>query len=158
MATESELATLKVIRTRLLTFTPSGGSSGAALLGTGPGAASDGKLHIDQAPDNVTFPYGVMRFVDWTPEGEDGGYAHRGQLECQLFHRPRGEASAIKTIADQFERALRKWVYTTSGIIVIQSVTRGSITYEAPADRELVQERLLASLYAHPQYLTQDSA
>lgn len=159
MATDSQLATLEAIRDRLLTYTPSGGSSGAALLGALDGAGSDGKLYIDQAPDHATLPYGVLRILDWRGQGDDGGYARRVQVELQLTHAPRRNAGALKAIADQCERALRGWSDVSAGVIVAQpDISRGTAFYEAPADREQVLERLVIPLYVHPQYLTQDSA
>lgn len=156
MATSSQLATLQAIRLHLLTW-----NSGviAAALGAFAGAGSAGKLYVDQAPDTVTYPYGVMRAVDWRAEGDDGSYARRLQLELHLVHRPRGNASAIKAIADNAERALRAWRDLTSGAIVAQQgITRATVFYGEPADREVVLERLLIPLYVHATYLTQDGA
>ena len=159
MSTASQTATLQAVRTRLLAYTPPGGSSGTTLLGTRAGAAADGKLYIDQAPDDVTDPYGVLRIADWRSEGDDGGFARRLEIELQLRTRPRSAAAALKLIADQFERALRSWADTTAGVIVSrQGLTRSTVFFEAPADREVVLERLLIPMYVHAQYLTQDSA
>ena len=159
MSTGSQLAVLQAVRTRLLTYTPSGGSSGAVLLGALAGAGSDGKLYLDQAPDDVTEPYGVLRVLDWRSEGDDGGFARRLELELQLRTRPRSAATALHALADQCERALRAWRDVSSGALVArQGLTRATVFFEAPADREVVLERLLVPMYAHAQYLTQDSA
>jgi len=156
MATTSQLATLQAIRERLLTFD---GGALDTLLGAGTGAASDGRLYIDQAPDSAVYPYGVLRILDWREQGDDGGFARRVQVEVQLITRPRSQAAALKEAADLCERAMRAWVDVTAGPIVAQrGMTRATVLYEAPADREVVMERLLIPLYVHPQYHTQDSA
>lgn len=156
MATTSQLATLQAIRTRLLSFS---GGVVATALGTLSGAGSDGKLYIDQAPDNVTVPYGVLRIADWRSEGDDGQFARRVEVELQLLTRPRTNASALKGIADHCERAMRAWRDVSSGVLCArQGLTRATVLYEEPADREVVLERLLIPLYVHPTYTTQDSA
>jgi hypothetical protein len=157
VSTASKVATLQVIRTRLLSYTPSSGQSGATRLGTLTGAASDGKLYIGQAPDTVTYPYGVLRWLDWRQQGEDGGYLRRPIAELALFHRPRAQEAALQAIADQFERALRKWTADAPDQLHVYDLSRQTIHYEAPADRELVQERLLITCVANATYLTQDS-
>jgi hypothetical protein len=147
---------LKAIRSRLLTF-----STGAlaTALGTASGAGSDGKLYIDQAPDDVTYPYGTLRVVDRRSEGDDGGFARRLEVEIHLYHRPRNTASTLKAMADLCERALRAWVDVSSGVIVSRlGIARGSLTYEEPADRELILERLVVPFYVHETLHTQDSA
>lgn len=156
MATTSQLATLQAVRTRLLTWNS---NAIKTALGTLSGAGSDGKLYIDQAPDSVTYPYGVLRMADWREQGDDGGFARRCEVELHLVTRPRTNASALKTIADHCERALRAWVDVSAGAIVARrGLTRGTVLYEEPADREVVLERLLIPLYVHPTYHTQDSA
>lgn len=156
MTTSSQLATLQLIRRRLLSF--SGGVVTTA-LGTLSGAGSDGKLYIDQAPDTVTYPYGVLRIADWRSEGDDGQFARRVVVELQLVTRPRSNASAIKSIADNCERAMRAWRDVDSGAVwTQQGMTRATVTYEEPADREVVMERLLIPLGVHPTLTTQDSA
>jgi hypothetical protein len=157
MSTASQVATLQVLRTRLLSYTPSGGQSGATRLGTLSGSASDGKLYIAQAPDTVTYPYGVLRWADYRQLGDDGGYLRRAVVELQLFHRPRAQESALMAIADQFERALRKWGPASGDVLHVYDLTRQTVHYDAPADRELVQERLLITVGALPSYLGQDS-
>lgn len=156
MATTSQLATLQAVRSRLLAW--SGGAIAAA-LGTLAGAGSGGKLYIDQAPDTVTVPYGVLRIADWRSEGDDGQFARRVEVELQLLTRPRTNASALKGIADNCERALRAWRDVSSGVLCVrQGLTRATVFFEEPADRDVVMERLLIPLYVHPTYLTQDSA
>lgn len=156
MSTTSQLATLQAIRTRLLTFS---GGVVASALGTLAGAGSDGKLYIDQAPDPVSYPYGVLRIVDWRSQGDDGGFARRMQVELQLVARPRAQATALKAIADHCERALRAWSDVSAGpIVATQGLSRATVVFEEPADRDVVLERLLIPLYVHPQVLTQDSA
>lgn len=155
MTTTTSRETMHVIRTRLLTYS---GNALATALGTAVGA-TDGRLYIDQAPDDGTYPYGVLRIADRRDQGDDGGFARRIQVELHLYHRGRSNAPTLKGMADLCERALRRWRDVTSGAVVAQSgLTRASITYDDPADRELVCERILAPFYVHETLHTQDSA
>lgn len=156
MSTATAVDFVKAVRTRLLTFN---GGAIATALGTADGAGSDGKLYLDQVPDPMPFPFGVLSVLDWRAEGDDGAYARRFEVELSLFHRPRSSAAALKAIADQCERALRSWTDFSSGpMVVTPGMLRATVRYEAPADRELVQERLVIPGYVHPTYLTQDTA
>lgn len=159
MATTSTTSILQTIRSRLLTFVPSGSSTLATLLGsTSSGAGSDGKLYLVQAPDNITGFYGVMRVLDMPQEGLDGGAMVRGMVELILYGRPRSQQSAVERMADVATEAWTNWLYTevTGNCIAARDVdNRISMPpFGEPADRELVAVRLLLRFMATPSFLT----
>lgn len=155
MTTTSSLATLQTIRAHLLAWNT---NAVQTAIGTASGAGSDGKLYIDQAPDAVSFPYGVLRILDRSQLGDDGGYAFRLEVELHLYHRPRVQLSALRGIADLCERALRGYRDLTAGVIVSRNgLTRATILYEEPADRDLVCERLVCPFYVHETLHVQDA-
>lgn len=158
MSVVSTVSMLQTIRTRLLTFTPLGGVTLATLIGsTTSGAGSSGKLYLDQPPDDVTGFYGVMRVIDLPQQGLDGGFMVKGTLELMLYGRPRSQGSAVNRLADVATEAWNNYRYTesTGRCLVARDVTnRATITYEAPADRELVMVRLLLPFMATPSFLT----
>lgn len=156
---------LTVVRARLLTFVPSvpgGGTTTtlAARLGTATGAGSDGKLYITQAPDTVTHPYGVMRWVGGFVSGDDGGFQMRGPIELQLYHYGRKNEPTMNGMMDICEQAWRDYVAlaVNDSIVAQRMYGRAVVPYEAPADRELVCVRALFPLYTTPLYQAQYSA
>lgn len=158
MTTASTSAVLNTIRSRLLTFVPSGGSSLATLLGsTTSGAGSDGKLYLNQAPDSVTGFYAVLRLIDAPQVGLDGGFMIRGACELMLYGRPRSQQSAVERMADNVVAAWRDWVYTeaTGNCIASRDVaSRLVVPYLEPADRDLVAVRLVLNFMTAPSFLT----
>ena len=158
MSVASTVSMLQTVRTRLLTFTPAATSTLATLLGsTTSGAGSDGKLYLDQPPDDVTGFYGVLRLLDLPQQGLDGGFMVQGLLEAHFFGRPRSQASAVKRLGDVTVEAWNHYRYTesTGRCLIARDVThRSTITFEAPTDRELVVERLLLPFMATPSFLT----
>lgn len=153
---DSTTAILVAIRERLLTFTPATGDTLATMLGsTTEGAGSDGKLYLAQAPDGVQHPYGLLRLIDLIPQGEDGRYMLRGVTELQFFHRPRRNMALCESYADRASEAWLRWVSPTDGLSALRVEGRATITYTEPADRELVQVRLLLPFRSTPAYLAQ---
>jgi hypothetical protein len=159
-STASWTGILQLARTRLLTFVSiSGGSSLATRLGaTASGSGSDGKLFLDQAPDSVTSSgfWGILRTIDEPPDGADGGLMLKGAFELQLFARGRTNAAAMRGMADLCVEAWHGWVHTeVGGHISSMGVTnRFMVPYESdPADRELVQVRMLLAFRCTPMFL-----
>lgn len=158
MSLASTQSILQEIRTRLLTFTPASGSTLATLLGsTTSGSGSDGKLFLNQAPDGITGFYGVLRLYDEFQQGMDGGFLLRCQAELILYGRPRAQQGAVERMADVVQQA---WLWFDStqvdGVLIAdRTMSRMSIPYEDPADRELVAIRLLLPFRVAPQYLVQ---
>ena len=154
MSLDSTTEVLQAVRTRLLTFTPASGSTLATLLGTHAGAGSDGKLYLYQAPDNVTHPYGVLRVIGRDPDGDDGQFLKKPLLELHFYHRPRAQQAACEALADRAEEAWTHWL-SSSDVISARGVeSRATITYDDPADRELVCVRMLLKARVAPDFLT----
>ena len=146
------------IRTRLLTFTPSSGSTLAVLLGsTTSGAGSSGKLYLDQPPDDVTGFYGVMRFVDLPVVGADGGGMVKGICEVILYGRPRSQGAAMKRMGSVVLEAWKDFSDTTAGsarCLYARDVTNAAlIPYTDPNDRELLAWRALLPFMVTPSFL-----
>lgn len=161
MSTTSTLGVLNIIRSRLLTFVPASGSTLAVLLGsTASGAGSDGKLYLNQAPDDVTGFWAVLRLIDAPPLGFDGGFLLKATCELILYGRPRSQQSAVERMADRVQEAWLNWSYTETGghVSALDIASRISVPYAEPADRELVAIRLLLPFRCAPQFLTQYAA
>ena len=157
MSTASWTGCLAIIRNRLLTFTPNGGGTSLAtrLGSTSTGSGSDGKLFHSQAPDKLTSMWGVMRLIDAPVTGFDGGFLIRATAELQLFGRPRKMAAQVESMADVVMEAWNLWSYVeVGGVLIADKITnRFTVPYEEPADRELVQVRLLLPFRASPIFL-----
>lgn len=136
---------LNVVRTRLLTFMPPDATETLAqMIGTTTeGSGQDGKLYKVQAPDKLPHPYGLIRLIDLVPQGDDGRYLERGVIELQFFHRPRRNMADCEAFADRARQAWHRWVSAADGISALRVEGRATITYTEPADRELVQVRML---------------
>lgn len=161
MSTTSTLGVLNIIRTRLLTYVPENGTTLAMLLGsTSSGAGSDGKLYLDQAPDNLTGYYGVLRLLEAPTGGFNGGKMLRGLIECHLYGKPRTPqtVTALHRMADVVTLAWQRYLYTENtdaNCVIARDVeSRVVVFFEAPADRELVLCRLLLPFATVPQFLT----
>lgn len=159
-STDSLDRVLAVARTRLLTFVPNshpvqGTNTIASRLGTATGAGSDGKLYKNRAPDNISYPYGVMRFVGIFTGGDDGGYNIRGPIELQFYGYGASMEGLISSCMDVAEEAWRDWcvLAVNDSIVAQRSYGRAPVPYESdPADRELICHRILLPFYATPQY------
>lgn len=151
MATTSTTATEQAIRTRLLTFVPQGAlPSLGVTLGT--------RLYIDAAPESPTYPYGVQRLTLLTG-GVDGHLRVQGQLELMLYGRGAANRQATKDAADVAVEALRDWADASAGLIRVTDATwRALPPFPPPADRELIAVRVVATLYAYLDFLTQYAA
>jgi hypothetical protein len=161
MSTASLLGVLQILRTRLLSFSPVSGSSLATLLGsTSSGAGSDGKLYLNQAPQDLTGFWGILRLIDAPQTGMDGGFLLRCTAELMLYGRPRSQQSAVERMADVAEQAWLNYSYAEiSGVIITDRATnRFSVPFEEPADRELVAIRLLLPFRTTPRFLAQYAA
>lgn len=156
--TGSWLGVQRLIRTRLLGFTSiSGGSSLATLIGsTTSGSGSDGKIFLNQAPDDVTGFWAILRVIDDPKDGADGRLMIRATAELQLFGRPRRVQAQVEAMADLVEEAWMNFSHTEiDGHLSAMGVSnRFAVPYESdPADRELVQVRLLLYFRCVPQFL-----
>jgi hypothetical protein len=167
--TQSTDGLLAIIRTRLLTFEPSGEDTRtlADRLGT-YGVNSVPRLWLETVPDDVAEDtstqvnlWGLMQLIPTKQAGDDGGFMRRGELEVQLFGRPRRAAADVSAMADLVEQALFGWINheDEGGYIRPQSgLQRSKINYDEPADRELGQINLRVKISYAPQFLTQYSS
>lgn len=159
MSTTTLLATL---RTRLLTFDRLQGETLAVILGgTASGAGSVGKLYLVQAPDTVTDPanspsrWGIMSLTNRRSNAEN---AERElvDLEVMLFARPRNQQAAMEDAADACDEAMRRYEDFTRDAIGCWGRVRNTLpVMVGPADREVVQIRLVYTLVVYPDHLTQ---
>jgi hypothetical protein len=154
MSVATLTAVEQAIRTRLLTFNS---SALRTALGTATGAGSDGKLYIDQPPDAVAPPYGVMRFLDFPVTGVDGGAMVKGTLEVMLYGRPRAQGAALKAAGALVLDAWQAFSDTTAGnaqcLVARDAQGFTLIPYTDPADRELVVCRILLPFMVTPGFL-----
>jgi hypothetical protein len=161
MSTATTLAVLREIRNRLLTFAPMGGGATLKVLigSTTSGSGSDGKLFLNQAPDNISGFWGILRLIDFPQTGFDGGFLIRGQAELILYGRPRKVQSDVERMADLVTEAWLHWATNASGHISATAIqSRFAIPYEEPADRELVAVRLVLPFRCIPSFLLQYAA
>lgn len=165
---------LETIRTQLLTFAPlshvdTGTRTIATLLGA-DASAPDGRMYLDAPPDNVVYPYALLRMFGPTPGGDDSGFQMRGFCELQFFDKPRSQSRnyggvtllrpiALNAMADIATAVWRDFVLTAiDDTLVAQRITvRGDVPYTEPANRELVQVRMLLPFYATPNFVAQYS-
>ena len=158
----SSLTLRNTIRDRLLNFTRLQGSTLAQILGsTQSGAGQFGKLYHVQAPDNVTDPanspsrWGVYALKNRRRNAEN---AERElvDLEVMLFARPRNQQDAMEDAADACDEAMRRYEDFTNDVIGCWGSIRNTLPVMAePADREVVQIRLVYTLVVYPDHLTQ---
>lgn len=159
MSTATLIGTL---RTRLLTFSRLQGDTLADILGrTDGGNGSDGKLYKVQAPDNITKPengpsrWGVMALTNRRTNAEN---AERDliDLEVMLFARPRSQQDAMEEAADACDEAMLRYTNFTNDAIGNWGRLRNTLpVMTGPADREVVQIRLVYTLVVYPDHLTQ---
>lgn len=138
----------QVLRTRLLGFAPADGTPPLA-------AQLAGDLWLDEAPDDVTTPYGVLRVLTAPTDG-DAEIRKLLLIECMLYGRPSAQRPTLKRCGDVIEQALWKWIDTTAGVLVLTGTAVQSVPpFATPADRELVAVRVTATGYVYLTMLTQ---
>lgn len=150
---------LQAIRTRLLTYQPPASASTLAVLlgSTSVGAGSDGKLFLNQAPDSISGFWAILRLIDAPQTGLDGGFMIRATCELQFFAQGRKNQAAVERMADTALQAWTGWLDTDAAgnCIAARDITnRFAVPYEDPADRELVQIRMLLPFMTTPAFLT----
>lgn len=151
MTTTSTEQLLIAIRTRILSYVDYAAVTNDSIVA--------GRLYRLAAPDDVAPPYGVMALK--SPQLVDGTDALKlaGDLEVQWFGRPRASQPAIEALGDRTVSALLTWRDASSGLAYIASATAESLPpFTAPADKELVQVRVLARLKAFPVFLSRLSS
>ncbi len=161
---------LRILRLFLLAFVPSG--TDTRTLGDRLGTYSAGGVQVprfwfEAAPDDVSETnagvnlWALMQLIPAKASGDDGGFMRRGDLEIQLFGRPRRSATDLSQMADIVEQALYQYLnHATEGgyIKTMQGLTRSKIEYQSPSDRELYQINLKVRISYIPQFLAQYSS
>src|SRR5687768_10572906 len=102
MATTSMAAMLQQVRTRLLNFAPMGGGQTLATRLTS-------RLYIGRPPDSVTYPYGVIRFINGVRSGAYNGDRMSGDIELMLYGNAVSQAETLENAADVAEQALLRY-------------------------------------------------
>ncbi len=169
--TESTDGLLAIIRSRLLLFAPLGGDT--RTLSTRIGTYSAGgvavpRLWLETVPDDVSEDrttnvnlWGLMQLIPAKQAGDDGRFMRRGELDVQLFGRPRRAAAELSGMADVVEQSLFSWLHhsTEGGYIkALGGLTRTKIIYDDPSDRELGEIDLRVNISYAPEFLTQYSS
>lgn len=154
MDTTSTVAVYEGLRVRLLDFVPVAPSplAGGSLRSRGF------KLFAgDFAPDKTDWSgaYGLFRLVGMVTS--TAGLREAGQLEVMLFGRPRKVwDKQLEHYADAIDQAMKQFTDPRAGGLVFsRERSRDTLPpFPAPADREVVQIRLVYALVIYPQYLT----
>lgn len=146
-ASISTFSLIETLRTQLLNF-----------VSPAPGAVSIASLinkrfWITQAPDKASYPYGVMRIPE-RRNRRPPRYRNEIDVEVQFFGRKRSDMQLIDQMADTAEQALIGFMIADQGAGMIQTCQRNEVIYDNdPADREIMQVRLLFSGYVYVAYL-----
>jgi hypothetical protein len=161
MSTASWTGVELIIRSRLLTFAPTGGGTTLAVrLGsTSSGSGADGKLFLNMAPDLLTGMWAVLRIIDAPITGFDGGFLIRAQAEVIVYGRPRNQMAAVESCVDVICEAWHDYLYSETGghISALDPTNRFPIPYVTPADREVCAVRILLPFRCSPIFLTRYS-
>jgi hypothetical protein len=102
-------------------------------------------------------PYVVCRLFSRLTSGESHGQRETASLELQVFGRPRGtQAPAVEQVGDILDGWLLQYRSAVAGLVFSKGRSRDTLpTFADPADREVYQIRIVASLVVWPQLLTQ---
>lgn len=149
MTTVSTDALYQQLRTHLLAFVDAGGKTlgDADALGT--------RLYRIAPPSNAAYPYGVLSLK--SPQLPDGTaqVKYAAQLELLLFHRPRAQQAAAEALGDRAVAALHGYRDATSGLAYcLDPIAQSLPPFASPADGDVVQIRVTATLQAWPLFLT----
>ena len=157
MSTDSTDALFTMLRTKLLSFAPLAGATLMTRLGGT--TLNNARLWKDNIPDNAAYPLGVMRIINRASSGQYNGERETFNLEIMLYGRPRSQAVAIEDAADVCDQAMLRYSDSTSGLMFSRERQRDTLpAFADPADREVVQVRLVYSAVVWPRMLTQYSS
>ena len=152
MSAATTEALYKALRTQILDFVAEGSPTPDTLATSLTGQG----IYAVQGPDEVTYPYGVMRLQNRRTSGEYNGERETVDLELLLFHRPRNEQYPLEGLADIADEAMLRYVDNSAGLVFSRERQRDTLPAgTGPADREVVAIRCLYPLTIWPQYLTQ---
>jgi hypothetical protein len=102
-------------------------------------------------------PYGVCRLYNRATSGDTHGQRESMNMELAFFGRPRGTAAAlVEQAGDVIDGWLLQYRSAAAGLAFSKGRTRDTLPpFADPADREVYQIRIVASLVVWPQLLTQ---
>lgn len=142
------------LRNKLLDFVPLSGATLRARLGGG-----NGRLWKDGAPDNAAYPFGVMRLINRLSRGEYNSERETFDLELMLYGRPRTNAAAVEDAADVADQAMLRYKDASGGALTFSRARQRDTlpAFADPADREVVQVRLVYGLVVWSVLFTQYS-
>lgn len=109
------------------------------------------------AAPNWTLPYVVARLFNRQTSGAEHGQRESMSLELQVFGRPRGtQALPVEQVGDILDGWLFQYRSSVAGLVFSKSRSRDTLpTFNDPADREVYQIRIVASLQVWPRLFTQ---
>lgn len=162
MATTSTNSMLDQWRSRLLDYVPGSPFTtlnvylgGTDAVGLTPRV--DGRLFLDRPSDKAAFPYGVMRIVDNTQSTDYDPNRYVIQLEVMLHGNKASHASILEDAADVCDKAMNRYVDSTSGITWARDRSRSTAPATSdPAFREAATVRLVYELVCYPLYLNSE--
>lgn len=150
MSTASVDAIYQLLRTRLLTYVDPGGKTLQQDIGA--------RLWRLAPPDNLKasdYPFAIFDLKSPTmPVGTDR-IKISWELEVMFFARPVGSHAAIEALGDRALSALLTYRDTSDGILWVEGGTVESLpTPISPADPDVQQMRVLATVTCYPSLLT----
>ena len=144
--TDGTVALLTTLRRALVEYR---GTEGAAITDV-----VQERFYQGRAPDNPTFPYGVMRLATRN-DGRYHGLRLEADLEVQWYGRPWTQREALEGVADLCDQAMLLLLRNAQGLIFSVGAMRETLPLAgAPADSETVTIRLLYTVVIWPEYLT----
>jgi hypothetical protein len=152
--TDSRDALMDAARERLETY-QSGGDL-KSLAERLPG----GVRRANAVPDTNPFPYAALRLINGR-QATDNQLRYHVDLECFLFGHGRTDAvmRELEASATIVERALNSWRDTAGGLFSCRVTDTDDVPpFDEPADKEVVQIRVIAHLRLYPHWLAQDAA
>jgi hypothetical protein len=139
------------IRTRILDFDPTGSD--------GPLRSSlRGGMHTHSAPDNVPFPFALVRLQNRrNGRLDDSSLEEEGEVEILMFGRDRQQLVTVERAMDIAEEALLNWHTDATGWFTLRElVSRNTMPpYRSPAEAEIVQVRAVWRYTWWPTYRSQ---
>jgi hypothetical protein len=112
-------------------------------------------LYRLSAPDNASAPYGVLSIKSPQSVADQNHLKLAADVEVMWFGRPRKTQPDIEALGDRTVQALLTFRNHTSGLTYFSSATSESLpAFSAPADRELVQVRVLARVQSWPRFIS----
>lgn len=142
--TNSLLGIFRLMRDRIMNFTPQGG-------GGTIGSLLPGGFQYIQAADGLKTAHAVGRLGF---RRENNGLRLEGTLEVQIYARPRSKQEDVEHIADLMQEALLQWADARSGVVFSGGDVRDSLPiFPDPADREVAGVRIVFDVVCWPYYL-----